>query len=316
MFLKSDFWVWNGRLKKACDLGLVSSPEQPGDRTLKTWDPSVMLAPSLQPKDVIPARLLSGPVRDGHLMIPKGRFPITTTSHSPSQKPSGAKQEASCLREDKPYFPFPSPPLASPGGALQTTPRLNTPPPRASLEVDPPRLTTGTRSASSHPGPRTHLRPWFQKRPHNQGQRRTQPPAPAEAAALGPAIRHAGSKRGVALGNCTSSPLGCWDLLVLILAFKHYKLFANKTSAQGDETCCRKSHLLSTASSSPPRSMVSPWALPASEARLQFQNGGRHRGASAGWSSRVVLSEYQLVSLLNLDSTRGWEGQWTALGED
>lgn len=62
--------------------------------------------------------------------------------------------------------------------------------------------------------------------------------------------------------------------------------------------------------------MVSPWAFPASESRLQFQNGGRHRGDSAGWSSRVLLSEHQLFSLLNLDSTRGWEGQWTALGED
>lgn len=234
------------------DWGWFSILSNQERQNAENLDPSVMLAPSLQPKDVIPACLLFRPGRDGHLMIPKGRFPITTTSHSPSQKPSGAKQEPSCLPEDKPYFPFPSPPLASPGGNLQTTPRLNTPPPRASLEVDPPRHTTGTRSASGHPGPRTHLRPWCPKRPHNQGQRRTQPPAPAEAAALGPAIRHAGSKRGVALGNCTSSPLGCWDLLVLILAFKHYKLFSNKTSAQGDETCCRKSHLLSTAPSSPP----------------------------------------------------------------
>lgn len=61
--------------------------------------------------------------------------------------------------------------------------------------------------------------------------------------------------------------------------------------------------------------MVSPWVFPASAVRLQFQNGGRHGGVSAGGSSRMLLSERQLFSLLNLNSTRGWAGQWTALGE-
>lgn len=73
---------------------------------------------------------------------------------------------------------------------------------------------------------------------------------------------------------------------------------------------------LSTTSSLLPSNMVSPGVLSAPAVLLQFQNGGRHCRASDGWSSRLLLRERQLFSLLNLDSTRGWEGQCTALGED
>ncbi|CAK7316460.1 hypothetical protein VULLAG_LOCUS19745 [Vulpes lagopus] len=61
--------------------------------------------------------------------------------------------------------------------------------------------------------------------------------------------------------------------------------------------------------------MVPPWALPASAARLQLQNGGRPRGASAGCSARGPLSRPRLCSPWSLDSTRSWEGRCTALEE-
>ena len=66
----------------------------------------------------------------------------------------------------KPQEAVPSPEEA------QTNPTpVHKPPPRAFLEVPPPRLHNGESPRFDRPRPQTHLRPRSQQRPHDKRQR-------------------------------------------------------------------------------------------------------------------------------------------------
>lgn len=197
--------LWNGRLKMVWDVAEREASFQSDTCTNQrcSWRSRPFPASAWEGKHG------RSPLRSGQGAV-TGWFPVMTAFPKAARRETWA--QPSIRKKPLFFFPFPVSLARKPREALgrcaapaprRPRPRpMHTPPPGAGLEGRPPRL--------HNPGPRTHLRPQLQQRPHDLEQRRAQPAAPAEAAASAPTTRRARWQRGVSREILPLLPCDVW----------------------------------------------------------------------------------------------------------